>query len=427
MNHESLLFYGCMFPKGKSEEIIRHSYSSVQMASHNFQWSLIDGFLANNEVKTTLLSTMAVGSFPRGYDQPWVRMQEIVSSKDVAETYLGFINLTVIKHFLRPFSEKKALSAWLRNSKDTTRFVFLYSYSHFYHPVIRYLRKQDPQIIICISINDLPQYTSNNKKGRSFLGSLWKWYRIERIKKTRKYIDAFMVVSDEIAYHEQIPDNRWVRVEAIITQNEIANPRLSKLSYPVDGEYKVICYTGGLLVEYGIDVLLKAFEIITSAEYRLVICGDGPLKYEVIKASERDKRIIYYGTVSSQVAKIIQQNATVLVNPRQAGQDFTRYSFPIKTADYMLVGKPVIGYRLEAIPSEYDNHIIYVDSDTIDALSSKIIKVCELDLSTRLQIGNQNREFVLTKKNAEVQSAKILDMMRRFAHEKRGSSIKTVW
>ncbi|HHT80251.1 MAG TPA: glycosyltransferase family 4 protein, partial [Spirochaetales bacterium] len=113
--------------------------------------------------------------------------------------------------------------------------------------------------------------------------------------------------------------------------------------------------------------------------------------------------------------------ATVLVNPRQACQDFTRYSFPIKTADYMLAGKPVIGYRLEAIPSEYDNHIIYVNSDTIDALSCKIMKVCELDLSTRQQIGNQNREFILTKKNAKVQSAKILDMMRRFAYKKKNN------
>ena len=48
------------------------------------------------------------------------------------------------------------------------------------------------------------------------------------------------------------------------------------------------------------------------------------------------------------------------VNPRPGAADFTRYSFPSKTLEYLDAGKPVLAYRNDGIPPEYDEHLLYI-------------------------------------------------------------------
>ena len=38
------------------------------------------------------------------------------------------------------------------------------------------------------------------------------------------------------------------------------------------------------------------------------------------------------------------------VNPRQNNEEFTKYSFPSKTMEYLASGVPVVAYKLDGIP-----------------------------------------------------------------------------
>ena len=124
-----------------------------------------------------------------------------------------------------------------------------------------------------------------------------------------------------------------------------------------------------------------------------------------------DKRIIFLGKLQRENALKVMKQATVLVNPRQNNEEFTKYSFPSKTLEYLASGIPLIGYKLDGIPDEYDRFICYAEDNTIETLSKKIKKICEMSDKERYELGKQGQSFVLNEKNYVIQSKKILDVV----------------
>jgi glycosyltransferase involved in cell wall biosynthesis len=107
----------------------------------------------------------------------------------------------------------------------------------------------------------------------------------------------------------------------------------------------------------------------------------------------------------------IQNNATILVNPRQNNEEFTRYSFPSKNMEYLSSGKPVLAYKLDGIPEEYDNYMFYVIDDSIEALTRKIVEVCSYNQEYLTSFGAAAKGWVLKEKNCVVQTKKIINMI----------------
>ncbi|MBP3360682.1 MAG: hypothetical protein J6N52_07515 [Clostridia bacterium] len=101
----------------------------------------------------------------------------------------------------------------------------------------------------------------------------------------------------------------------------------------------------------------------------------------------------------------------MLVNPRSATDEFTKYSFPSKTMEYMLSGTPVVMYKLAGIPDEYDEYLNYFDVTSKACIKDKIVEICEMSLCERGMIGNRARQFILTKSN-KTQMKKFMDMMK---------------
>ena len=112
-----------------------------------------------------------------------------------------------------------------------------------------------------------------------------------------------------------------------------------------------------------------------------------------------------------------QKQATVLVNPRQNNEEFTKYSFPSKTMEYLSSGIPVVAYKLDGIPDEYDAYIQYVEDDSIESLKKKLIEVCELSDEERQSLGSAGRAFVLTEKNSTIQVKKIVMLIESIAQK----------
>ena len=100
-----------------------------------------------------------------------------------------------------------------------------------------------------------------------------------------------------------------------------------------------------------------------------------------------------------------------MVNPRQNNEEFTKYSFPSKTMEYLSSGIPVVAYKLDGIPDEYDQYIQYVADDSIESLKKKLVEVCEMTREERQELGNIGRNFVLMKKNSTIQVRKIREMI----------------
>ena len=126
-----------------------------------------------------------------------------------------------------------------------------------------------------------------------------------------------------------------------------------------------------------------------------------------------DNRIIFVGNLPRKDVLKFESEATIVVNPRQPNGGFTRYSFPSKNLEYLSSGTPLVCYKLEGIPDEYDDYCFYVKGKSAKDLADTMKFVCELDELYLFRFGERAREFVLENKTGKTQANKILKLIDR--------------
>ena len=200
----------------------------------------------------------------------------------------------------------------------------------------------------------------------------------------------------------------WTRIEGIFSSKTISNINSQEINA------KTILYTGTLDYRLGIMNLLKAFMEINDEEFKLWICGAGNASFDIINASKNDHRIKYFGILPLDEILELQKKATVLVNPRSSEGEFTKYSFPSKTLEYMASGTPCIMHRLPSVPKEYNDFIFFTDRDDYTGLKEKIIEVCSMKQTDLNDFGQKASQFIFENKNPKVQVKKIYDMINQY-------------
>ena len=160
--------------------------------------------------------------------------------------------------------------------------------------------------------------------------------------------------------------------------------------------------------------LVQAFQRISNPNVELWICGSGDSAEAIAAAAKQDTRIKFYGLVDSQTALKMQHQATILVNPRTSEGEYTKYSFPSKTMEYLLAGKSVIINRLPGIPEEYYNYAFTPVNESIEAFSQCIADVLNMDKEMRRQRAVGGRQFIINCKNSVVQMKRVLDMIESY-------------
>ena len=109
----------------------------------------------------------------------------------------------------------------------------------------------------------------------------------------------------------------------------------------------------------------------------------------------------------------LQKKATVLVNPRTNQGEYTKYSFPSKTMEYMASGRPVMMFRLDGIPGEYDPFLTYIPEESAASIRDTAESLRKLSPSELDEMGARGREFVLKNKNRNVQMRRVLDFIHK--------------
>ena len=253
----------------------------------------------------------------------------------------------------------------------------------------------------CVVVPDLPEYMSRQDSFAKILGK-----KVDRaiINFCLKRIDCFVLLSPFMRDKLPMKDKPWVLMEGIFDTATISEGIAKR-------DERVILYCGNLSLKYGIGDLLEAFSGINKDNYRLWICGRGDGEAEIARRVKNDKRITYYGVVNHSDVLALQQQATVLVNPRNSLGEYTKYSFPSKTMEYMASGTPTIMCHLPAIPKEYDDYLFYIEDETVNGIRRKIIEVCEKPQQELDSFGNRASDFIKSQKNAYIQTQKVVKMI----------------
>lgn len=392
------VFLGGMFFESQEKTVFSNSKSLPQTASNKLQWNLIKGLEQNLKSPLRLISAMFLGDFPLGYKKAVIKNQEfnhtdIAGHKDYS---VGFLNIPIIKHIFRKNAIKRCIKKNI--APANTELAFGYSMSTPIVDNLLYIKKLNPAVKTCLIVPDLPEFMNVGGKKRLLFGIL-KRIDTKKLYKKIKGIDYFVVISKYMPEKLGVHKNRCVVVEGIA---DIDGANTAKTVTDV----KNIVYTGALSTKLGIDTLVGSFSALKDENIKLTLAGSGKREY-IENAQKTDKRIDYLGTVSNDTARELQRGAYLLVNPRNSGDEYTKYSFPSKILEYMLSGTPVVTMALKGIPEEYYEHLIIVENSLEETLQSALNEDAE-----KLFIKGRNAmEFVKCEKNAFVQTKKIIELL----------------
>ncbi|MBR2466125.1 MAG: glycosyltransferase [Clostridia bacterium] len=189
----------------------------------------------------------------------------------------------------------------------------------------------------------------------------------------------------------------------------LCNSELKEREYE-DSEHFECMYAGLLDAEYGVKDMVDSFVIADVPNARLHICGSGPYTDELKKVATECDRVIYHGTLMNSEVVEMEQRMTLLINPRPATGEFTKYSFPSKVMEYMTTGTPMLAHKLPGVPDEYDPYYYRIGDDE-DGMKNALLHVTSLGKEELYEKGRLARTFVTEKKTPKVQCEKIIVLL----------------
>ncbi len=396
-----LLFLGTTCDSKEEIELMKGSRVGLQNSVIKFQNNIIHGIEGNLNKRIDIISILPVGTYPKYYNKLFIKKKKSTETKI---TTLGIVNLPILKQVMLTIGAIIEIIKWIKKNKNSKKYIIMYDLLFPHLVALRVAKIIYPDIITCSVVADLLNeygYEKNDvgikKQFKKILGK----YQMNTIKK----LDCFGLLTEYMRFPLKL-EKDYIIIEGIADLKDNSKPT-------IDEKNKIILYSGSLHKVYGINNLVEAFINIKHEDYELWICGVGDYLDELKKQMIRDERIKYFGFLSQNEVGKLQSKATVLINPRQNIGEYTKYSFPSKTMEYLVTAKPVITYKLDGIPLEYYDFLIAPLDNTVQELSNTIIRICDLSIEERRKIGEKGRKFVLEKKNPLTQCEKLINLLKK--------------
>ena len=400
-----IVFCSSIFDMSQYEKIRVKSKAPLGLADHNLNLNIIIGIEENIGESVTLINNVQIPNYPK-YPKKIFHHQDWAHRLGARDINCGFINLPIIKHFSRAYVTYCELNKVIKARGEDKITLVTYDLHFGISLAVSKIAKRYPNLKTCLIMPDFPvAVLLSSSRGK---------IRIKDQIMARMKSAFISVYKSYVVLTEQMADVIDREKKPYVVMEGIYNSHLPELS-PKTNNSKVILYTGQLNPVYGLDILFDAFiEIVKQyPEYELWLCGSGPMVERIEELKKEYPQIKYYGYCNTEEIREYQSQATVLINPRQNTGEYTKYSFPSKTMEYLASGRPMIGYKLDGIPDEYDEYICYVENNSVSALKDKIIEICSLSDTELHNIGNRARNFILKNKNPQKQCEEMVQMLKK--------------
>lgn len=398
----NILMMTLLYPEDDMEETLQNARDKMQYQIHNYQRAFekgIRGHLRPRET-LTLLNSLPVGIFPFQYRKLFLRGGE---RDHHTIRSLSCVNLPWIKQRMRYKQAAFQLQKWLLEAPEN-RTVLIYTQYLPYMKAVAKVKQRFPDLKAALIVTDLPKEWGL-ASGRTGLMKRLEDHFADQSLKLCQAMDGYVLLTEPMAEVLRIEGKPRIVLEGLILEKaEDPKPALAPQ------ERFTVLYTGTLEPDLGIEELLNAFERMPEAE--LWICGQGSMGERVRSCAEKRENIRYFGFVAQKEALALQARASALINPRQPNGMYTKYSFPSKTLEYLRSGKPVLCYRLEGIPHDYDPYLRYIQQPGSEGICQAVRGVMALSPEEREEIGRRGRDYVLAHKNPHVQCERLMTLLR---------------
>ena len=390
-----VIFLGLLFCEESLQKTIQTSKCGVQYAPHLFQKNLLEGFADMEDVDLHIINVPPTGSFPMNNKELFSKSYQWGEQAK----QIGFVNLPVLKHFEQQGKILRACRKIIKESDETVHVLIYSPYDPFLYVCNRLKQEFDNVKCSMILTDPIP--------GR---GDLARFMNEKAVKKGDAIVescncfDSFVVLTKYLAESVCAGNRPWTITECVCDGNKEA-ATVSQQSK------NTVLYTGTLEKEYGILEMAKAFTLLENAQLR--IYGRGDAEEELKALSAQSENVKFFGFADHTVIEKERNGCDFLINPRRPTGTFTKYSFPSKTAEYMVSGKPVIMYKLEGVPDEYDQYLNYLSALEPEAIAKQLEAVFAEDYAVLVEKAANGRRFMQEYKCAKAQSEKIKALLKQ--------------
>ena len=257
-------------------------------------------------------------------------------------------------------------------------------------------------------ITDIPFWATEMKQHK--YGTVRKKFQqmYEKIsfKEIGKY-DGYILLTDSMNEIVNKKKRKYMVLEGSIDY------RLKEKNDTNEEPSRVVLYAGGIYEKYGVKNLVEAFIKSDIDGYELHLYGEGSYVDELKQMCKENKKVKYKGCALNTDLVEIEKKAMLLVNPRFSDEEYTKYSFPSKTLEYMSSGTAVLSTRLKGIPREYDSYLYYFDGETVPQMCNTLRKILSLSTEELIMKGKSSQKFVFENKSSNVQGKKIIQLAEK--------------
>lgn len=388
------VFVGCYCEKSRKEELFNYTNGKISISATTFQEGVLKG-LANNKFSPDYIVNLpAIGSFPKRCKKLYIH-QSVFQCGQSKGINCGFLNLTFIKDFSARCSIYRNLRRIVKGFGNEKLVILVYSLMYPYlHPIVR-VKQKHPNVKIVAIVPDMPEFISIP-------------YYQKKIYDDVSKLDGFVLLTEQMKEKLSVGERPYEVMEGVYSTDDICC-NISEERVP--GSF---LYTGTLDKRYGIQLLLDNFSKIDNPLIQLWICGSGTNEEikEVKNYCDKDNRISYLGILKREEVLKLQKKAAFLINPRGNVGEFTKYSFPSKTMEYLASGTPTIMFPLLGVPAEYDAYVILLNEKDNDTIKNTLEKVLSNDYSVYEKRGREARCFIVNNKNTTSQTSKIIRVIK---------------
>lgn len=407
----NILFVGRFYPKGILDTIVADTRGAVGFSNHNFEKSLIEGFSRAEDVELRVVTAPMVFSYPHNNRRPFIRKEHYLEGNHTVRS-IGFCNVAALNILSERMALTKAIRKELKAFAGEEVTVVVNTPSLILSSALfkAMERVDDKNIRTLLIVPDIPECMVEMDGRMSMKNRLVSVMN----RRTREYslrYDKYVYLTGAMDDFYHAGPGRSMVMEGLVDDRRVATEKATGATKPAAKE--IILYTGTLRRIFGVTFLADVFEKGCFPDTELWICGSGEAAEELAERARRNPNIKFFGLVDSERALALQRQATILANPRPSEGNYTRYSFPSKTLEYLLAGKTVVMNRLPGIPAEYDGYLHYPSDESREAWIAKIREIMSMRAEDRSQRDKAGRAFIIGNKTASRQCRRIVDFINR--------------
>lgn len=398
-----ILFLSCCIPDEIECEITKYCKypHNIHDAANTFQKSLIHGFIENN-VDLEVLSAPSLPAFPLGYKRVYIpKLQTKIEGKVLCDI-LPYFSFMIGKYASIERRIIRHVKEWIKLYPEDELSIVGYNINAAFMAAMRTIKSRYPKVQTALIVTDMIEDAYNFKSNTTFLKRIQVSLHKRKVYSSYQAIDKYILLSEQM--RDRIPNckDNYTVVEGIYTHYG---------DIPNTDRQKIVFYSGALDTYVNVVEMIEAFKKINRNDYKLVICGGGPLSNYVREEAEKNSNIVFLGSISRNEVLEWQRKSSVLINPRQPSE-ITKYSFPSKTMEYFASGTPVLMYKLQGIPEEYYSYCYTIEGASVDEFKECLRNVLSIEEQERTALGNKAREFILTEKTSCLQVKRILKFLQ---------------